>query len=72
MQRKKWKFLLILFVVGVIATGFMVNDQIQRAEVQNEKMRIETAQREAHEAIEAQKKLETEKAAEEEIGRAHV
>jgi hypothetical protein len=62
MQRKKWKYLLILFTVGIIATGFMVTDQIQKADIQKEQMRIENEQKQA---IEEQKRLEAEKAAEE-------
>lgn len=62
MQRKKWKYLLILFTVGIIATGFMVNDQIQKADIQKEQMRLENEQKQA---LEEQKRLEAEKAAEE-------
>jgi hypothetical protein len=47
MQRKKWKYLLILFTVGIIVTGFMVTDQIQKAELQKEQLRIETEQKKA-------------------------
>ncbi len=65
MQRKKWKILLIIFTVGIIATGFMVNDQIQKAEIQSEKLRIETEQKEALEKIEEQKKIDVQKAIEE-------
>ncbi len=65
MQRKKWKVLLILFTVGIIATGFVVNDQIQKSELQSEKLRIEAEQKKEQEAVEEQKKREAEKAAEE-------
>ena len=62
MQRKKWKYLLILFTVGIIVTGFMVTDQIQKADVQKEQMRLENEQKLA---LEEEKRLEAEKAAEE-------
>jgi len=60
MQRKKWKILLILFTVGIIATGFVMSNQIQKVQQQNEKLRIETEQKEA---IEAQQKIEADKVA---------
>ncbi len=62
MQRRKWKYLLILFTVGIIATGFMVTDQIQKADIQKEQMRLENEQKQA---LEEQKRIEEEKAAEE-------